>query len=114
MTLARGIALAVTLAGAVHLPVPIVRQQPERCGPASLAMVLRFYGGDSAAVAAAATAYDPVLRGALITELAKAAAAAGFSARVEQPDEDSVREDEVARHSDVAHDVLVHARHVTE
>ncbi len=90
MTRARDLALALTLAGAVHLPVPIVRQRPERCGPASLEMVLRYYGGDSAAVAGAQRAYDPVLRGALITELANAATRAGFAAAVERLDEDSL------------------------
>ena len=67
---------------AVELPVPIVRQAPDRCGPAALAMVLRFYGADSAAVAGAESAYDPVLRGALITDLAACARRVGFAARV--------------------------------
>src|SRR5262247_2376121 len=54
-------------------------------------MVLRYYGADSAAVAGADRAYDPVLRGSQITEPAKAASAGGFVARVEQPGEDSLR-----------------------
>jgi len=67
--------LAVVLFGAassaavasVDLPVPVIRQAPERCGPAALAMVLRFYGVDSARAAAADAAYDPALRGARAT-----------------------------------------------
>ena len=66
----------------VRLPVPIVEQAPERCGPAALGMVLRYYGAPDSALARAAAAYDPVLRGALITDLARAAEASGYEARV--------------------------------
>jgi hypothetical protein len=64
-------ALAATTATAAHatppaatvrLPVPLIRQAPERCGPAALAMVLRYYGADSTALAETERAYDPVLR----------------------------------------------------
>jgi ABC-type bacteriocin/lantibiotic exporter with double-glycine peptidase domain len=64
------------------LDVPIVKQAPERCGPAALEMVLRYYGADATAVREAERAYDPVLRGALITDLAAAAQRAGFEAAV--------------------------------
>jgi ABC-type bacteriocin/lantibiotic exporter with double-glycine peptidase domain len=74
----------------VHLAVPIVRQAPERCGPAALAMVIRYYRGDSASIEVADRAYDPVLRGALVTELARTAREDGFDAEVARPDPDSL------------------------
>jgi ABC-type bacteriocin/lantibiotic exporter with double-glycine peptidase domain len=86
-------ALAVSAAASaapIHLEVPIVPQARERCGPAALAMVLRWYGADSAAVREAEEAYDPALKGALITDLAAAARRAGFEAAVEHPGEDSL------------------------
>ncbi len=55
------------------LGVPIVRQAPERCGQAALEMVLRFYGADPRSLREGERAYDPVLRGSLITDLAAAA-----------------------------------------
>lgn len=64
------------------LDVPMVVQSPERCGQAALEMVLRFYGADSAAVREADSAYDPVLHGSLITDLAAAARRAGYQAAV--------------------------------
>ena len=73
-----------------RLPVPVVRQARERCGPAALEMVLRFYGADSSAARIAGTAYDPVLRGSLITDLAAAARRAGFAAEVETLEPDSL------------------------
>ena len=76
--------------GKIELAVPIVEQRPERCGPAALAMVLRFHGGTSQQVALADSAYDPALRGALITDLAACARRAGFDARVERMNEDSL------------------------
>jgi len=75
----------------LRLDVPVIRQTPERCGPAALSMVLRFYGAPPSAVAEADRAYDPVLRGALITDLAAAAQRAGFQASVETPDEEGLR-----------------------
>ena len=77
--------LAVAWGGArapVTLPVPIIRQAPERCGPAAVAMVLRYYGADSARASTAESAYDPALRGSLITDLAACGRRAGFAARV--------------------------------
>jgi len=75
----------------LRLDVPVIRQAPERCGPAALAMVLRFYGAPPSAVAEADRAYDRTLRGALITDLAAAAQRAGFRASVETPDEEGLR-----------------------
>jgi hypothetical protein len=70
------------LAGATALDVPIVRQAPERCGQAALEMVLRFYGAPPEALREVDAAYDPVLRGSLITDLAGAARRAGYEADV--------------------------------
>jgi ABC-type bacteriocin/lantibiotic exporter with double-glycine peptidase domain len=92
-----GVVLALALAGSpataqpgLRLDVPLVRQSPERCGPAALIMVMRFHGADSAALAEAERAYDPVLRGTLITDLAAAARRARFGATVVQLPEDSL------------------------
>jgi ABC-type bacteriocin/lantibiotic exporter with double-glycine peptidase domain len=64
------------------LDVPVVVQSPQRCGQAALEMVLRFYGADSAAIHEADRAYDPALRGSLITDLAAAARRAGYDATI--------------------------------
>jgi hypothetical protein len=90
--LAVALATAGTAASApVHLPVPVIRQAPERCGPAALAMVLRYYGADAAALAETEGAYDPVLKGSLITDLAAAARRAGYAAEVAAVPEESLR-----------------------
>lgn len=68
--------------GPVQLPVPVIEQARQRCGPAALQMVMRYYGAGPEALFQARTAYDPVLRGSLITELASAARRAGFEAAV--------------------------------
>jgi hypothetical protein len=90
---ARGLAL-VALAGAAigagPPVVPVIRQAPERCGPAALTMVLLAYGADSATAHEGDRAYDPALRGALITELAASARRAGYEARVATPGVDSL------------------------
>ncbi len=96
MTLATAcVALLTTLAVAgprpIRLAVPIVRQAPERCGPAALGMVLRYYGAPDSALARADAAYDPVLHGALITDLARAAETSGYAARVAEADADTLR-----------------------
>jgi len=75
----------------ITLAVPIQEQRPERCGPAALAMVLSFHGASPSQVALADSAYDPRLRGALITDLAVWARRAGFEARVARLGEDSLR-----------------------
>jgi ABC-type bacteriocin/lantibiotic exporter with double-glycine peptidase domain len=74
----------------VRLEVPVIAQARERCGPAALAMVLRFYGAPDSAVAGTERAYSPALRGALITDLARCAERAGYAARVASLDEDSL------------------------
>ena len=75
---------------AIRLPVPVIAQAPERCGPAALAMVLRFHGAPDSAVAEAGRAYSAALRGALISDLARAAERAGFAARAAALTEDSL------------------------
>lgn len=72
------------------LDVPIIQQAPERCGPAALEMVLRYYGAEPASLSAAEGAYDPILRGSLITDLALAARRAGFQATIETLTPESV------------------------
>ncbi len=64
------------------LDVPIVAQAPRRCGQATLEMVLRYYGADSLVRREAERAYDPALRGSLITDLAAAARRAGYEATI--------------------------------
>ncbi len=73
-----------------QLEVPLVRQSPEKCGPAALEMVMRFHGAGPEAVAEAARAYDAVLRGSLITDLAAGSRRAGFDAEIVTIDADSV------------------------
>jgi ABC-type bacteriocin/lantibiotic exporter with double-glycine peptidase domain len=79
--------LAVTSPGppnatGAELDVPIVVQTREHCGQAALEMVLRYYGADAAALHEADNAYDPALRGSLITDLATAARRAGYEATI--------------------------------
>lgn len=76
----------------VALEVPIVKQERERCGPAALAMVLGYYQADTTALRQAEHAYDPVLRGTLITDLAAAARRAGYDASVATLTPDSLIE----------------------
>jgi hypothetical protein len=75
--------LAVRRPASIVLDVPIVTQTPERCGPAALAMVMRYYGAEPGALLEADGAYDPILRGSLITGLAAAARRAGYEAAIE-------------------------------
>ncbi len=74
--------LAARHAAWMSLDVPIVRKAPERCGPAALAMVLRYYRAPPAAIREADAAYDPALRGSRLDELAGAARRAGFAADI--------------------------------
>lgn len=69
-------------AGTMALDVPVVLQQRERCGQAALQMVLGYYGATATQLHEVDGAYDPVLRGSLITDLASAARRAGFDAVV--------------------------------
>jgi ABC-type bacteriocin/lantibiotic exporter with double-glycine peptidase domain len=82
-----GVAVSVAPSGPptaarVGLDVPVVVQSPQRCGQAALEMVLRYYGADSGAIHEADRAYDPALRGSLITDLAAAARRAGYEATI--------------------------------
>lgn len=74
------------------LDVPIVEQPRERCGQAALAMVLRYYGADPAALREVDAVYDSVLHSSLITELAGAARRAGYPAAVATLTPDSLIE----------------------
>ena len=65
-----------------HLDVPVVKQTPQRCGQAALEMVLRYYGAGPEALKEPARAFDPILRGSLITDLAAAARRAGYDAEI--------------------------------
>ncbi len=69
-------------AARTDLDVPVVVQAPERCGQAALEMVLRYYGADSAGLQEPGRAYDPALRGSLITDLAAASRRAGYEATI--------------------------------
>ena len=77
-----GRALVAPHAGATALDVPVIQQERERCGQAALVMVLRYYGANPAALREADAAYDPVLHGSLITDLASAARRAGYDATI--------------------------------
>lgn len=83
-TMVAAFVLATSGPQPLRLAVPIVEQERERCGPAALGMVLRYYAAPDSALARAAATYDPVLRGALITDLARAARASGYVADVTQ------------------------------
>jgi ABC-type bacteriocin/lantibiotic exporter with double-glycine peptidase domain len=77
-------------AARISVDVPIVVQSPERCGQAALEMVLRHYDADASAIAETDRAYDPLLRGSLITDLAAAARRGGFDAVIGTLDSDSL------------------------
>ncbi len=83
---------ALVAPGPIHLDVPLLEQAPERCGQAALGMVLQYYGADHAQQDEAERAYDPVLRGSLITDLAAAARRAGFDATITTMTPDSLVE----------------------
>lgn len=74
--------LAARRSNWAELDVPIVKQTRERCGQAALSMVLLYYGAAPTALREVDAAYDPVLRGSLITDLAGAARRAGYDADV--------------------------------
>lgn len=82
LVIADGGAAPVSATAALRLPVPVVRQAKERCGPAALEMVLRYYGAAPSALNEAERAYDHLLHGTLITDLAAAARRAGYAAAV--------------------------------
>ena len=76
--------------GGSVLHVPIVEQSRAHCGQAALEMVLRYYDAPPAALLETASAYDSVLRGSLITDLAAAARRAGYSATIATLSADSL------------------------
>ena len=90
LALAAALAAAGPATGGIHLDVPLIRQTPEHCGPASLQMVMRYYGAGRDADSEADRTYDPVLRGALVTDLALAARRVGFQATIETLSADSL------------------------
>jgi ABC-type bacteriocin/lantibiotic exporter with double-glycine peptidase domain len=71
--------------------VPFVAQEPERCGPAALTMVLRFHGADVAEPQVAAATHSAVLQGALVTDLAACARALGYRAEVARERPEALR-----------------------
>ncbi len=68
------------------LDVPFVRQERDFCGPASLSVVLKYYGKDVSQEEIAKEVYSPKLKGALITDLRIYAQSQGFRAEVLQGD----------------------------
>ncbi len=74
--------LAMRRRAGTALDVPLVRQAQERSGQAALAMVLSYHGAAPAALQEVEGAYDPVLRGSRITDLAGAARRAGYEAAI--------------------------------
>jgi len=59
--------------------VPFVKQDREKCGPASLASVLSYYGVSIEPETISESTYDPKLKGSLITDLENYARRMGFS-----------------------------------
>jgi hypothetical protein len=82
--------MALRHAAWTTLDVPLVKQAPRRCGQAALVMVLRYYGAAPAALREAEGAYNPALRGSLITDLAGAARRAGYEAAITRLTPDSL------------------------
>jgi ABC-type bacteriocin/lantibiotic exporter with double-glycine peptidase domain len=58
--------------------VPFVKQDPEKCGPASLASVLSYYGVSIHPDAISESTYHPKLKGSLITDLENFGRRIGF------------------------------------
>ena len=67
---------------AIRLDVPPLSGPPQRCGPTAFRMVMAYYGAPDSAAREGDRAYDPALKGALVTDLAAAARRAGFDAVV--------------------------------
>jgi hypothetical protein len=84
------LAAAAPDSGFSRLAVPLERQEPERCGPAALRMTMAYWEAGESALAEAERAYDPALRGSLITDLAAAARRGGFEADVRELTPDSL------------------------
>jgi ABC-type bacteriocin/lantibiotic exporter with double-glycine peptidase domain len=78
--------------GTVIPGVPFLPQEEDSCGPSSLAMLLRFYGGEARTGEIVRETGTPGLRGPLITDLAAAARRRGFEAEVVDLDLEGLRE----------------------
>jgi hypothetical protein len=74
----------------LQLDVPIVVRGLDRSGPASLAMVLAYYGADSSVQRRTDEAFDTKLGAASIKDLAATAARLGYPARIAHPGIDSL------------------------
>lgn len=74
--------LAARRGTSTALDVPSVKLARERCGQAALAMVLRYYGADPAALGEVDSTRRFVLRDSSIADLAGAARRAGYEATV--------------------------------
>jgi len=60
--------------------VPFISQKKDRCGPAALAMVLRYWGAKVSEKDVAREVYLPLLQGALLSDLRAYAEQRGFKA----------------------------------
>ncbi|UCD46248.1 MAG: peptidase C39 family protein [Deltaproteobacteria bacterium] len=78
--------------GTVIPGVPFLPQEEDSCGPSSLAMLLRFYGGEARTGEIVRETGTAGLRGPLITDLAEAARRRGFEAEVVDLDLEGLRE----------------------
>jgi len=78
--------------GTVIPGVPFLPQEEDSCGPSSLAMLLRFYGGEARTGEIVRETGTAGLRGPLITDLAAAARRRGFEAEVVDLDLEGLRE----------------------
>ncbi len=74
----------------VKLDVPVVLRTADRSGPASLAMVIGYYGADSLVQRRTDEAFDAKVGGVAIKDLAATAARLGYHARVATPGIDSL------------------------
>ena len=66
--------------------VPFFKQDREKCGPASLASVLSYYGLSVEPEIISESAYNPKLKGSLITDLENYARRMGFTTESGQGD----------------------------
>jgi ABC-type bacteriocin/lantibiotic exporter with double-glycine peptidase domain len=77
-------------AAVVKLEVPVVVRPNGYTGPASLAMVMGFYGADSVRRRRADEAFDVKSKSASVQDLAATARRLGYAARVAEPGIDSL------------------------
>ena len=55
--------------GAIRLDVPAFGGAPQHCGPTAFRMVMAYYGASDSVSREGERAYDPALKGALVTDL---------------------------------------------